>query len=86
MSKTVKTMVVHPIKAEANIGEHFKLPGFTCPTCNGAGSFKNCKGYHGSALDEVEEGECKQCQGSGTVDADIVIRWAPGQKNEFEIV
>ncbi|WP_289016056.1 hypothetical protein [uncultured Culturomica sp.] len=86
MSKTVRTLVINPVKTEANGGEHFQLPGFTCPSCNGAGSFRSSKGYHGSARDEVEVTECKQCEGAGTVCADIVIRWSPGQKNEFQIL
>lgn len=48
-----------------------------CPACNGTGSFKTAKGYHGSSADEFIINDCQRCAGSGELKAYIVIRWMP---------
>lgn len=51
-----------------------------CPACKGAGNFKTAKGYHGSALDDVEKTDCFRCGATGRLCADVVIRWSPDEK------
>jgi len=77
MSIITDTITLQPVKTVANGAEHFKRSGYTCPSCNGEGSSKHSKGYHGSAKDEIEETICSQCEGFGRLCADVVIRWAP---------
>lgn len=48
-----------------------------CPACNGTGSFKSAKDYHGSAAGEFIINDCQRCAGSGELKADVVIRWTP---------
>lgn len=51
-----------------------------CPSCKGVGNFKIAKGYHGSETGEFLIADCKRCNGSGRLKADVIIRWSPDEK------
>lgn len=82
MSETVKLLKIKPALAGLRgDGETFKYKGFECPSCKGRGyHLSEPKGYHGSALDDVEQTDCFRCGATGHLCADVVIRWSPDEK------
>ena len=54
------------------IRENMTLRNFTCPVCNGKGSFSEQTGR-----DEWETTVCDYCDGTGKVKAVVEIDWKP---------
>jgi hypothetical protein len=53
------------------------MKDFRCPRCFGHGHFMPKE----TGKDKYEEVKCCVCQGTGCLEADVVIRWVPSRDN-----
>lgn len=71
MSKQRNIIEITPPEYQ-QVRENMFFRNYTCPVCNGKGSFTEQTGYN-----EWESTVCDYCDGTGKVKAVVNIKWQP---------
>ena len=74
-----RNMVLLEAPAFSKPEEHFESRGHKCNYCGGNGGFHN---WSAPYADEDRWTVCPVCRGSGRMDAEVTIRWRPGEKKD----
>ena len=76
MSEKKQSIEICPSERDLSNVEHLVMSGFRCPTCNGMGNVTNW----GVGERDTKIETCSRCNGSGILQAAVVIEWMPDKK------